>query len=189
MVDPDMQVSGAPNTPNTMGYFNRTDPNNAMRNWNYIMIRYCDGFSFASNAEHGAPGVIPARKAQPPSPQHPKGSPAQPAKNVTLWRRGKAILDAVIADLLAVKGQSQATPPLPLSMRGAAQVVVGGCSAGGLAVFLHCDTWAERINHASPDTDTKCLADAGWFQYIPANFTPAAGGPTVSFPSGWFNGV
>ena len=187
LVDPDTMASGAPNTPNSMGYFNRTDPDNAMANWNYVMIRYCDGYSFASNAEAGAPGVLPARKAEPPSPSHPTGVPAQPAKNVTLWRRGKAILDAVIADLLAAK--SEATPPLPTSMATAAQVTVGGCSAGGMAVFLHCDTWAARIKAANPKVATKCLADAGWFQFIPANFTPAVGGPTVAFPSGWFNGV
>ena len=44
--------------------------------------------------------------------------------NVTVWLRGRAILDAVITDLLTVRGMQTAT-----------SVVVGGCSAGGMAVY------------------------------------------------------
>jgi hypothetical protein len=85
-----------------------------------------------SNSDTGAPATIRPKPAQPPSPAHPNGVPAQPAKNVTLNLRGIHILEAVIADLLAPT--SAATPPRPgPSMAEASYVTVGGCSAGGLA--------------------------------------------------------
>lgn len=49
--------------------------------------------------------------------------------------RGFAILNAMIDDLLAHRG-----------LQGSTDVVVSGCSAGGLATFLHLDYWAERIH-------------------------------------------
>ena len=76
-------------------------------------------------------------------------------RNVTVWLRGRAVLDAVIDDLLTVRG-----------MKTASNVVVGGCSAGGMAVYLNCDHWAERIGAVNAKTDVVCLADAGWFPLI-----------------------
>jgi hypothetical protein len=52
---------------------------------------------------------------------------------VTAHFRGAAVLAAVRADLLA------------RGMASASAVVVGGCSAGGLAVFLHCDEWQRAM--------------------------------------------
>lgn len=67
--------------------------------------------------------------------------------------RGRAILDAEIRSLLEDRGMKHAT-----------DVVVSGCSAGGLATFLHCDRWADAIANA---TDGKakvaCLPDSGFF--------------------------
>ena len=40
------------------------------------------------------------------------------------------------------------------------QVVLGGCSAGALGVYLHCDTVAELLG---PAVRTRCFADAGFF--------------------------
>ena len=65
------------------------------------------------------------------------------------------VLDAVIDDLLGIRG-----------MMTASNVVVGGCSAGGMAVYLNCDHWAERIGAANAKIDVVCLADAGWFPLI-----------------------
>lgn len=40
------------------------------------------------------------------------------------------------------------------------QVLLSGCSAGGLATFFHCDSLKERLGGA---TTVKCLSDAGFF--------------------------
>ena len=82
--------------------------------------------------------------------------------------RGLAVLEAVRNDLLAQRNMAAAT-----------DLVVGGCSAGGLAVFLHCDEWQRAMAAANAATHTVCLADSGWFPIVPA----------VGFPSTWFNGV
>jgi len=53
------------------------------------------------------------------------------------------------------------------------QVLLTGCSAGGLAVILHCDQFQAffpRSSNAGAGTTTvKCLADAGLFldAYVP----------------------
>lgn len=44
-----------------------------------------------------------------------------------------------------------------LGFNKAKEVLVSGCSAGGLATYLHCDWWAEVAGHAK----TKCSPDAG----------------------------
>ena len=49
----------------------------------------------------------------------------------TLWFRGKHVLKALQTDLLTNRGLEKAT-----------DVVISGCSAGGLATFLHVDDWA-----------------------------------------------
>lgn len=73
--------------------------------------------------------------------------------NQTLHYRGKAILDAEIASLLDGR-----------SMRLATDVVVGGCSAGGLATYLHCDRWADAISVATGGrAKTRCAPDSGFF--------------------------
>lgn len=142
-----------PNTNANMGYFNRSSPTNSMGTWNYVFIRYCDGWSFAS--DRALPSVVPVTNAS--------GS-----FNVTAHFRGRAVLEAVRADLIANRG-----------MGAASEVVVGGCSAGGLAVFLHCDEWAAALHAAKADMKVVCLSDSGWFPLVPA----------TGFPSAWFNGV
>ena len=94
------------------GYFNRSLETNPMKNWNYIFIRYCDGWSFAGNVEEPQVATVTNHSTKVTS-------------NVTVWLRGRAILDAVIADLLTTRGMQTAT-----------SVVVGGCSAGGMAVYV-----------------------------------------------------
>eukprot|EP01046_Picozoa_sp_COSAG06_P046471 COSAG06_NODE_6585_length_2867_cov_1.705564_2_plen_586_part_00 len=65
-----------------------------------------------------------------------------------LWFRGKHILRAVLEELQALHGLDRAT-----------EVVLGGCSAGGLAVYLHCDVVAQLL----APTPLRCFADAGFF--------------------------
>jgi len=71
----------------------------------------------------------------------------------TLHWRGKHILRAGITDLLTNRG-----------LANASDVVVSGCSAGGLATFLHCDTWSERIlTEGRMATKVVCMPDSGLF--------------------------
>jgi len=65
-----------------------------------------------------------------------------------LYYRGGYALDALLADLDANQGLSTAT-----------DVVVSGCSAGGLATFLHVDEYAERYTSAN----VVGMPDSGFF--------------------------
>ncbi|CAO2203388.1 unnamed protein product [Urochloa humidicola] len=62
--------------------------------------------------------------------------------------RGQRIWDATIRHLLSI------------GMASADKVLLTGCSAGGLAVILHCDEFQAFFQ---PTTTVKCLADAGLF--------------------------
>ncbi|KAL4348842.1 hypothetical protein GQ457_17G024990 [Hibiscus cannabinus] len=64
-----------------------------------------------------------------------------------LYFRGKRIWEAIVNDLLS-KG-----------LANAHQALLTGCSAGGLATFLHCDSFARML----PKASVKCLSDAGFF--------------------------
>ncbi|KAM7261990.1 hypothetical protein ACFE04_021067 [Oxalis oulophora] len=69
-----------------------------------------------------------------------------PATN--LHFRGARVWLAVIEDLLA-KG-----------MRNAENAILSGCSAGGLATILHCDSFKALLPMG---TNVKCVSDAGYF--------------------------
>ena len=58
----------------------------------------------------------------------------------------RAIQDSLIAD----NGLASAT-----------DVVVSGCSAGGLATYLQCDNWAERVAEVAPAAKVRCMPDSG----------------------------
>lgn len=40
------------------------------------------------------------------------------------------------------------------------QALLSGCSAGGLATFVHCDNFKSLL---PKDASVKCLSDAGFF--------------------------
>lgn len=65
-----------------------------------------------------------------------------------LYFRGQKIWEAIILDLLP-KGLGQARKAL-----------LSGCSAGGLASFLHCDDFTKYV---PSNASVKCLSDAGFF--------------------------
>jgi len=71
-----------------------------------------------------------------------------------LWFRGKHILEAMQDDLLEFHG-----------LRDASDVVISGCSAGGLATYLHVDKWADKLRKEStnPDLHVVGMPDSGWF--------------------------
>lgn len=63
--------------------------------------------------------------------------------------RGKHILHAVVDELIAKHGLSRAT-----------DMVISGCSAGGLATYLHVDYWKQRAPAAA---HVVGLPDSGFF--------------------------
>jgi hypothetical protein len=72
-----------------------------------------------------------------------------PATNRTLYFRGKRILRAVLLDLLSSQGMDSAT-----------DIVLSGCSAGGLAVYLQADFMASFLPTA---TRLVAVPDSGYF--------------------------
>ncbi|XP_031281075.1 pectin acetylesterase 9 [Pistacia vera] len=65
-----------------------------------------------------------------------------------LYFRGQKIWDAIIRDLL------------PKGLANARKALLSGCSAGGLATFVHCDNFAKILPR---NASVKCLSDAGFF--------------------------
>eukprot|EP00051_Salpingoeca_urceolata_P032722 m.17053 g.17053 ORF g.17053 m.17053 type:complete len:403 (+) comp5379_c0_seq1:64-1272(+) len=68
-----------------------------------------------------------------------------------IFFRGRRVLDAILDDMLA-RGMDQAE-----------EVIVHGCSAGGLATFLHLDYIAERIHAANPTARVVGAPESGYF--------------------------
>lgn len=102
--------------------------------WTHAHINYCDGASYAGDA--AAPAVVTGKTGG----------------NSTLYFRGRRILDAAVESMLA------------RGLAAAESVVWNGCSAGGLATFLHADYVRAKL---PPATDFVALADAGLFLDLP----------------------
>jgi hypothetical protein len=66
--------------------------------------------------------------------------------------RGRWIRDALVATLAKDFGLGAAT-----------DVAIGGCSAGGLTIYLNIDYLAGLVAAAAPQAKVHALADAGWF--------------------------
>ncbi|XP_057473509.1 pectin acetylesterase 9-like [Actinidia eriantha] len=65
-----------------------------------------------------------------------------------LYFRGQSIWKAIILDLL------------PKGLGNAKKALLSGCSAGGLASFLHCDNFTSYL---PANASVKCSSDAGFF--------------------------
>lgn len=73
-----------------------------------------------------------------------------------IWFSGKANLDAIVEDLAASRG-----------LKSAERVLLGGSSAGALAVYLHVDYLGKRLRQLAPRlVEYRGVADAGWFPDI-----------------------
>uniref|UniRef100_A0A803NDR5 Pectin acetylesterase n=1 Tax=Chenopodium quinoa TaxID=63459 RepID=A0A803NDR5_CHEQI len=66
----------------------------------------------------------------------------------SLYFRGQKIWQAMISDLL------------PQGLAHAEKALLSGDSAGGLAVFLHCDNFSRSL---PGNATVKCISDAGLF--------------------------
>lgn len=84
-----------------------------------VFVRNCDGSSFTSSRPELFTGADDGDDDD---------------DNDGLYMQGKLILDGVISDLLYKKYLGHAR-----------EVVLAGCSAGGLAVMIHADSIADRI--------------------------------------------
>lgn len=69
-------------------------------------------------------------------------------KGKSLHFRGKRVREAMAKDLMENRGLSEAT-----------DLIVSGCSAGGLATFLHTDQWCDMV----PSAKCAGLPDSGFF--------------------------
>lgn len=67
---------------------------------------------------------------------------------LVLYFRGQRIWEAIIEDLL------------PKGLWEANKALLSGCSAGGLASYLHCNSFTSYLPNT---TAVKCLGDAGFF--------------------------
>lgn len=109
--------------------------NPAFYNWNRVKVRYCDGGSFSGNVDEPMLGRIPGTN-----------------QFQLLYYRGERIWEAVINDLLA-KGLNYSV-----------QAILSGESAGGLASFIHCNSFKQRM---PVQADIRCISDGGFFLDIP----------------------
>ncbi|KAF6137766.1 hypothetical protein GIB67_040474 [Kingdonia uniflora] len=81
------------------------------------------------------------------------GNPANELKVAStdspkLFFRGQLIWEAIMDEFVA------------LGLANAKQALLSGCSAGGLATLIHCDSFKEIL---PKESKVKCLSDAGFF--------------------------
>ena len=101
--------------------------NPLMANWNHVLVKYCDGASYAGDAIHHY-------------------------NDRTLFFKGKFNRDETIKSLLFEYG-----------MKYASDVVISGCSAGGLGIFLGIDQMTSIIHSVNSSIQVKAIADSGFF--------------------------
>ena len=166
--------------------------NPLMYNWNVVLVKYCDGGSYAGDATVvveavGAPGALGVQATQgrrrrlDSEGQHEEAeasaaetisaghfgntsfsaSFAAPATRTILRFRGRANREGTIQQLLETTTISAAT-----------DIVLGGCSAGALGIYLGLDQMTAQIrsyiarasNASSPRRPTIVgFADSGFF--------------------------
>lgn len=109
----------------------------------HIWHPYCDGGSLAGQLD----------------------APVPYNASLSLYFRGRFILDAIIDELFASEGLASAT-----------EVLLKGCSAGGQAVYLHADYIGERLRAVIPQVFYAAAPGAGMFLNV-----SAYGNSSVSF--------
>ena len=130
-----------------------------------VMLKSCDGHSFAG----GAVIASPSSSSSPASAATPRlaSSSSFAAPPPQLHSSGRAIVRATVQALLARFG-----------LRDAADVLVAGCSAGGLAALLHAEgIRAAMLEGGARPRRFKVASLAGVF------FSPSGGGAAGADPS------
>jgi hypothetical protein len=77
---------------------------------------------------------------------------AEVYKGTTLHWRGRHVREAIASHLFEEQSLAKAT-----------DLVVSGCSAGGLATFLHTDQWCDALHKVNPSAKCVGLPDSGFF--------------------------
>jgi hypothetical protein len=120
-------------------YFLNTS-SNPLHDWNILFMKYCDGSSFSS--------MLPL--AVPVTTQFLNATSGE-ALTAHVYYRGQRIHDALLDTFVRRHGLLEAS-----------DVVVAGCSAGGLSVYLHVDEVAARFTGRA-GARVRGLADSGFF--------------------------
>eukprot|EP01062_Namystynia_karyoxenos_P028360 TRINITY_DN2149_c0_g1_i1.p1 TRINITY_DN2149_c0_g1~~TRINITY_DN2149_c0_g1_i1.p1 ORF type:complete len:461 (+),score=126.46 TRINITY_DN2149_c0_g1_i1:90-1385(+) len=106
--------------------------------WNRIFVPYCSGDLWAGQMREAAnPWSDPA------VPGHGKSGDTW-----TGWFAGHTVVSEVIAAVKSVHGADKAT-----------EVILTGCSAGGIGTLNNCDFFADSF----PGARSVCRPEAGWF--------------------------
>ncbi|CAI5937446.1 unnamed protein product [Closterium sp. NIES-64] len=79
-------------------------------------------------------------------------SPPHCRSATTLYMRGRRIADVLLKRLLNKMGLDHADT-----------VLVSGCSAGAVALLVHCDGIKDTLKALSPSVGVRCLADSSMF--------------------------
>lgn len=100
----------------------------------------------------------------------------------TIYYRGAYILDAVYKELVMKHGLDTAT-----------SLVVSGCSAGGLAAYIHVDSICSKVKAVNPSVKCVGAPGAGFFMgeekpysgngYLCVSSRPLPLAPRVFYPS------
>eukprot|EP00873_Tetraselmis_striata_P045710 jgi/Tetstr1/465974/TSEL_010566.t1 len=122
-------------------YFSRDPARNPMlHSWTHVLVRYCDGGSYSGDVpEAESPYVTGWLRSR------------------RLYFRGKAVLQAIMTDLLEKRG-----------LDAASSIVLGGASAGGVGILMQADEWQDRIRATATAQRRKppklaVMVDAGIF--------------------------
>jgi len=113
--------------------------NPTFHNFNQVYIPYCDGGSFSGNRSE--PLLVTSKEGG----------------QQKLYLRGHRILYRVIEVLISDYGLNDAT-----------EVLLSGCSAGGLSVFIHCNEIGDLLHSINPNIKYRCMPGTGFFLDSPS---------------------
>ena len=104
--------------------------------------------------------------------------PVPNERNATVYFRGRYIIDAILDNLIEKQGMTDGAAQQLRSTRhgmrelsSTTEVMVSGCSAGGLAVWLHLDYIADYLaaKGAPSPFHVVGVPEAGLFMDLPTN--------------------
>lgn len=125
---------------------NDESENPLMYGWNHVSVRYCDSASYAGDAvQYFEVPYLPVALL-------PNACSTHALQGHRMFFYGRNNRDETIAHLLRHRGMSAAT-----------DVVISGCSAGGLGIYLGIDQIAAQVLADAPNARVSALSDSGFF--------------------------
>ena len=144
--------------------------NPLMYNWNVVYVKYCDGGSYAGDAEvqmETAQGQGRGRGRQLEGRDEEEEESRGQVFNTSTHREGR---ESAGGALLHFRGRANREGTIhhllhTTAIGAATDIVLGGCSAGALGVFLGLDQMAAQIRafNASQRAAIVGFADSGFF--------------------------